>query len=257
MRIVSWNINGIRAFCRKNGDAFLRMLQPDIICLQEIKCSGPELSLSRYEGYWNCGEKKGYAGTAILTKMKPVKCTYTLPKSNLKEGRIITAEYKSFILITTYFPNSGNKLQNLKKRLAWDTAFCSHIKLLKKLNKPMIICGDFNISQTVKDIKQPKRHYNKHPGYTQKEIDSFKKIVDCNLTDVYRTLYKDGTSFSFFSYLANNYDKNVGYRCDLFLVSKEIFSKVIDTKIYNVTRGMKLSDHCLISLELVSSELKQ
>jgi len=142
--------------------------------------------------------------------------------------------------------NSGNSLDRLNERLRWDKVFCKHIK---KLTKPLIACGDFNISQTELDIKQPKRHYNKHPGHTQKEIDSFKKIK-CGLVDVYRELYPEGEKFSFFSYLAKNYDRDIGYRCDLFLVSKIIKDKIIDTKIYNQSRGMKLSDHCLILLEM-------
>ena len=248
MRIVSWNVNGIRVLEKKGGISFLRMLDPDVICLQETK-THTKIHIPGYHVYWNPATKKAYSGTALYTKKKPIKVTFGLPNHKINEGRIITAEYDKCYIITTYFPNSGWKLDNMGKRMAWDTKFCAYIS---KLSKPLIICGDFNVVQSPLDIATNITLFDNHPGYTRKEIESFQKILDTGLVDIYTS----NQCYTMYSYTNKCYQRRMGCRCDLFLVSKKIYDTVVDMKVYEVTRAMRLSDHCLIELELYG-ELKQ
>jgi exodeoxyribonuclease-3 len=260
MHIISWNINGLQALINKNGDKYIKNMNADIICLQEIKCQKSCIKLEGYYSYWNYGIKKGYSGTAIFTRIKPISIIIKfpfpklakitpilkkLPKSSIEEGRFICLEYEKFYLINTYFPNSGMELKRLQERLNWDIIFTKYIKTLEK---PLIICGDFNVSQTILDIAEPKKHYNKHPGYTQKEIDSFKILLSNKLTDVYRYLHKDNKDYTFYTFLGKSLEKNTGYRCDLFLVSDSMKEKIKECKIDKISREKKYSDHCAIEL---------
>ena len=246
MKILSWNVNGIRAMNKKKGLQYITCHDPDIVCLQETKCDEGMLSLLGYHEYWSCGKRKGYSGTVVYTKIKPISVLCKLKYNKLDEGRIIILEYEKFYLINTYFPNSGNKLERLKYRLRWDKHYR---RLIRRLKKPIIMCGDFNISQTTQDIKYPKKHL-RHPGYSIEERISFEKILDCGLIDIYRNLYPNDESYTFYSFLAQNFQRNIGYRCDLFCISESLKDDVVECGIHKDARSAKCSDHCPILLKI-------
>lgn len=247
MLILSWNINGMKSWINKGGLDTIKEINPDIICLQEIKATDVHI-IDNYHIYWNPADKKGYAGTAIYSKIEAERVEYN--SINNDEGRITTAYFDNFVVISTYFPNSGNKLERLNYRLKWDNMF---LKFISKIDKPIISCGDFNISQTELDIAQPKKHLH-HPGYTIEERNSFQDILDYSiLTDIYRYMNKQSKIYTFWSYLADNFNRNIGYRCDLFCVSFHMIPYVTDVKIYN---NVRKSDHCPVVLILDDKKLK-
>ncbi len=252
MKIISWNVNGIRA-CIKNG--FLKWLKkekPDILCIQETKADEKYFSkikkgFKEYNFYINAAKKKGYAGTAVLTKIKPLKVSYENKKLG-KEGRVITLEFSKFFLVNVYVPNSGRGLPRLSYRKKWDRAFLSYVKKLDK-KKPLVICGDFNVAHEKIDLARPEQNYNKTAGFTQDEIDGFDNLLKAGFIDTFRKLHKNKRVYTYWSYMFNARAKNIGWRLDYFLVSKKILNMVKDSFILSKVKG---SDHCPIGINLLN-----
>ncbi len=253
LHLVSWNVNGIRAIIKKDFLKDIRSLSPDILCLQETKAASEEAQttlslLSDYHVYTNSSkERKGYSGTAILSKTKPVSVHYDLgiPEHD-REGRVITAEFEKFHLITVYTPNSGEGMKRLDYRETWDIAFKDHVLELEK-SKPVIICGDLNVAHSEIDLARPKANYNKTSGYTQREIDGFSNLLDAGFIDTFRDLYPEEIKYSWWNYKFNARERNVGWRIDYFVASRTLKSGVEDSLIYNEYKG---SDHCPVGLKI-------
>lgn len=263
MKIYSWNVNGIRAVVNKNlFKPFIDKHQPDILCLQETKAERGQaiIDLEGYEEYWNSAEKKGYSGTAIFTKVKPISVingfiegiaekhgleadTYGDPA---KEGRVITAEFEKFYVVTVYTPNSKGDLSRLDLRhKQWDPAFLEHIKELEK-KKPVVFCGDLNVAHTEDDLANPKPNIGKH-GFTDEEREGFDKFITAGLIDTFRMFTKGNGHYSWWTHWANARARNVGWRIDYLMVSKELEKNVKKAEIHADIMG---SDHCPISIEL-------
>ncbi len=249
--IISWNVNGIRAIMKKDFEANVEALAPDILCLQETKAQIPDAEkalsvMSGYHVYINDSKRrKGYSGTAILSKEEPLQVIYDMGvEDHDQEGRVITAEYENFILVNVYVPNSGNELVRLDYRETWDDDFLLYLKALEE-TKPVIVCGDFNVANTEIDLARPKSNYNKTAGYTQREIDGFNDFKSNGLVDTFRTLHPEEIKYSYFSFRANARANNVGWRIDYFLVSQTLMEKVDQADIYKEYEG---SDHCPIQL---------
>ncbi|MBW2997909.1 exodeoxyribonuclease III [Candidatus Woesearchaeota archaeon] len=247
-KIISWNVNGLRACMNKGFMDFLNKEDPDIICLQETKVNdGFSILLPGYQQYYNFAGKKGYSGTAIFSKEKPIKILNDMGiDEHDQEGRIIAAEYDKFILVTVYTPNSKRGLLRLPYRKEWDEAFLKYVKNLEK-DKPVIVCGDLNVAHTAMDIKNDKSNYNKSAGYTQTEIDGLNNILDSGFVDTFRALYPEEIKYSWWSYMFNARANNTGWRIDYFLTSKDFFEHVKDAFILTDVMG---SDHCPIGIEL-------
>jgi len=252
MKILSWNVNGLRAAVKKDFAKSMRSIDPDVICLQETKAQPDEViaaleELTDYHIYPNSAEKKGYASTAILCKEEITNVTHDLGvEEHDSEGRVITAELPDFYLVTAYVPNSGRKLVRLDYRKRWDVDLQKHIKNLEA-SKPVILCGDLNVAHQAIDLANPKSNYNKTAGYTQDEIDGFDQMLKMGFVDVYRSLNPDTIKYSWWSYMFNSRAKNVGWRLDYFITSPQILPKVGDCEILNDIYG---SDHCPILLEI-------
>jgi exodeoxyribonuclease-3 len=252
MKIASWNVNGIRAIVQKGFAETLKNINADIICFQETKADPDQVkealkNISDYEIVAHSGEKKGYSGTAILFKQKPISVQYGI--GNLdhdNEGRVITAEYSNFYLISVYVPNSGSELKRLPYRQQWDKDFLVFLKNLEK-SKPVIVCGDLNVAHQPIDLKNPKPNYNKSAGYMQEEIDGMNNLITAGFIDTYRYLYPESVKYSWWSYRAGARAKNVGWRIDYFLISDVLKSKLINAEIHNDAMG---SDHCAVSVDL-------
>lgn len=252
MRILSWNVNGIRAAMKKGFLDFVRQDHPDILCVQETKAQRSDYEeklgeLSDYHLYTSSADKKGYSGTAILTKEEPINVSYAdeLPEDE-NEGRIINLEYEDFFLVNVYVPNSGRELVRLDYREQWDQDFRNYIAGLKK-QKPVIIAGDFNVAHEPIDLARPKANYNKTAGYTQREIDDLDALLQLGFKDTFRTLHPEEVKYSYWSYMFGARKKNVGWRIDYFLVSEELQDQVEDAFIMNEVMG---SDHCPVGVEL-------
>ncbi|AUC75406.1 exodeoxyribonuclease III [Olleya sp. Bg11-27] len=252
MKIVSWNVNGIRAIVKKDFFESIATLNPDILCLQETKAQDNEVakalvSLSNYKQYYNSADKKGYSGTTILSKSKPLSFTIDMGvETHDTEGRIQCAEYHGFYLVNVYVPNSGQKLERLDYREKWDAAFLIYLKKLEK-TKPVMVCGDFNVAHKAIDLKNDKSNYNKTAGYTQTEIDGMDNFINAGFVDIYRNKYPETIAYTFWSYRFKSRARNTGWRIDYFLVSKSLVSKIKTTQILSDYYG---SDHCPISLEI-------
>ena len=252
MKIVSWNVNGIRAIVKKDFFESLEKLNPDILCLQETKAQDNEvekalLPISGYKQYFNSAEKKGYSGTAILSKTKPLSVINDINISEHDtEGRIQCAEYDDFYLVNVYVPNSGQKLDRLDYREQWDADFLKYLKNLEK-SKPVIVCGDFNVAHQPIDLKNDKSNYNKTAGYTQTEIDGMDSFIKSGFVDSYRLLHPDTVAYTFWSYRFKSRERNTGWRIDYFLVSNSLIDNIKSTQILPEYFG---SDHCPISLEI-------
>ena len=235
----------------KDG-AFVKKRKPDILLLQETKAQEKDFSQIRkelpgYELYFNSADKKGYAGTAILTRIKPSKKTHGIGKREYdKEGRVITLYFPKFILVDVYVPNSGRGLPRLNYRKKWDKAFLNYLKRLKK-TKPVIAGGDFNVAHEEKDLARPKQNYNKTAGYTQIEIDGFENTLKAGFIDTFRELHKNKVQYSYWTYMFNARSKNIGWRLDYFLASKNILKKIKNSYMLSKVQG---SDHCPIGLML-------
>jgi exodeoxyribonuclease-3 len=252
MRLMSWNVNGVRAAVSKGFVPLVDSLNCDVICLQETKAQDDQVitALEELEGfhvYPNSAVKKGYSGTAILTKEKPISVTNDIGIDiHDQEGRVICAEYPGFFLVTVYTPNSGNGLKRLEYRQQWDKEFCAYLVSLEK-HKPVIVCGDLNVAHKDIDLARPKPNYNKTAGFTQKEIDGLDNLLAANFVDTFRHLHPDTIKYSWWSYRAGAREKNIGWRIDYFLSSAALSKSVSKAEIHNEVFG---SDHCPVSLEL-------
>lgn len=263
MKIYSWNVNGIRAVIKKDEfGPFVKTHSPDIVCLQETKAmqGQAEIDLPDYEEYWNSAEKAGYSGTAIFTKPKPISVLNDLADEisdehglhddsygdPLKEGRIITAEYEHFYLVTTYVPNAKRDLTRLSLRYKqWDPALLEHMRKLEK-KKPVIVCGDMNVAHTEDDLANPKTNVGEH-GFTDEEREGFQNFIDAGFVDTFR-LFTDGKGhYSWWSYMSKARERNSGWRIDYFLASSSLRDAIIGAEIHTDVFG---SDHCPVSIEL-------
>jgi len=251
MKITSWNVNGIRAIVKKGFADSIKNINPDILCLQETKAQKDEVAealqdfKNQYQIFINSAQKKGYSGTAILSKPEPVTVTYGLnmPEHD-QEGRVITAEYNDYFLVNVYTPNAGQGLKRLDYKEQWNKDFQTYVTQLDQ-QKPVIICGDLNVAHQPIDLKNPKSNYNKTAGYTEVEIQGFKALLDAGFVDTFRYLYPERIAYTYWSYRFNARARNAGWRIDYFLVSQRIIDKVEDVIIHSDIMG---SDHCPVSL---------
>lgn len=249
MKLVSWNVNGIRACLDKGFMDFFKEINADIMCLQETKLQKGqiELELPGYYQYWNYAEKKGYSGTAIFTKKEPIMVTYGIGiEEHDHEGRVITAEFEEFYVITVYTPNSQEGLKRIDYRIKWEEAFFHYVKKLEE-KKPVIFCGDLNVAAQEIDLKNPKTNHN-NPGFSEKERACFAKLVNNGFIDSFRHFYpkKEGI-YSWWSYRFQSRAKNNGWRIDYFMVSGTLKEKLLDALIHTQVMG---SDHCPVELDL-------
>ena len=249
MKLISWNVNGIRACLNKGFAGSFKQLDADIFCLQETKCQPEQVDLEfeGYTSYWNSAEKKGYSGTAIFTKQKPLNVTYGIGiEEHDKEGRVITLEFEKFYMVDIYTPNSKRELERLDYRQIWEDEIR---KYLLKLNetKPVIMCGDLNVAHEEIDLKNPKT--NRHnAGFTDEERQKMTELLDAGFIDSFRYLYPDKeNAYSWWSYMGHAREKNVGWRIDYFIVSKSIENEIKEATIYPEIMG---SDHCPVGLEI-------
>ena len=248
MKLISWNVNGIRACLNKGFLDFFNSENADIFCLQETKCQEGqvELEIDGYTSYWNSAEKKGYSGTAVFTKNKPLKVTYGIGKEEHdKEGRIITLEFEKFYLVTNYTPNAKRELERLDYRMIWEDEIRKYLLKLNK-TKPVIMCGDLNVAHEEIDLKNPKTNRG-NAGFTDEERGKMTELLNAGFVDSYRYLYPEKIEYSWWSYMGHAREKNIGWRIDYFITSKDIEKNIKEAKIYTQILG---SDHCPIGLEI-------
>ena len=249
MKCISFNVNGLRAIVGKNFEEDFKKLDADFFCLQETKMQAGQLDLQfdGYYSYFNYAERKGYSGTAIYTKYKPLNVTYGIGiKEHDTEGRVITLEYDNFFFITVYTPNSGSELKRLEYRMSWEDDFKNYLLTLNK-DKGVIVCGDLNVAHTEIDLKNPKTNV-KNAGFTPEEREKFTKLLDAGFIDTFRYFNPDLTgAYSWWSYRSNARKNNSGWRIDYFLVSKDLKKYLVSAKIHNDIFG---SDHCPVELVL-------
>lgn len=251
-KLVSFNVNGIRAIMKKDFEADMKALNPDVLCLQETKAQDDQVqeALASFKDYHivsNSAVKKGYSGTAIMSKEKPLDVIYDIGvEEHDQEGRVITAEFKDYYLTVVYVPNSGSDLKRLDYRTTWDASFLKFLKDLEA-KKPVIVCGDFNVAHRGIDLARPKANYDKSAGYTQKEIDGMNAFTSNGLVDTFRYFHPEEVKYSWWSYRGGARARNVGWRIDYFLVSESIIDKVKSAEILNDIMG---SDHCPVMIEL-------
>ena len=249
MKLVSWNVNGLRAAMKKGFFDFFEKVDSDIFCIQETKMQEEqsEFEFPGYYEYWNCAEKKGYSGTLVLTKQKPIKVTYGIGiEEHDREGRVITLEFEKFFLVNCYTPNSKRELERLDYRQVWEDDFRNYLIELKK-NKTVILCEDLNVAHQEIDLKNPKTN-RRNAGFTDEERNKMTELLNSNFIDTFRYLYPNQTdSYTWWSYMGKAREKNVGWRIDYFITSKSLGKRIIDSKIYSMVMG---SDHCPIELEI-------
>lgn len=249
MRLVSWNVNGIRAALKKGFMDFFNDIDADIFCLQEIKLSEGQLDLELdgYYQYWNYAEKKGYSGTAVFTKEEPLHVSYGIDiDEHDHEGRVITCEYEVFFLVTCYTPNSQRGLNRLDYRMTWEDDFRDYLNMLKNV-KPVVLCGDLNVAHKEIDLKNPSSN-KKNAGFTEEERTQFQNLLDAGYTDTFRHLYPDAEDrYSWWSYITKARDRNAGWRIDYFVISDDLNDAVVEADIRDDIFG---SDHCPVYLEL-------
>lgn len=248
MKLISWNVNGIRACINKGFTEFFKESNADIFCLQETKCQPEQINLEfeGYTSYWNSAEKKGYSGTAIFTKKRPINVSYGIGiEEHDKEGRIITLEFENFYLVTNYTPNAKRELERLDYRMIWEDEIR---KYLLELNtkKSVIMCGDLNVAHGEIDLKNPKTNKG-NAGFTDEERGKMTELLNAGFIDSYRYLYPEKIEYSWWSYMGHAREKNVGWRIDYFIVSNDFKEKIKDAIIYTDILG---SDHCPIGLEI-------
>lgn len=248
-KMISWNVNGLRAAVTKGFLDIFKEMDADIFCLQETKLQEGqiELDLPGYYDYWNYAIKKGYSGVALFTKEKPINVSYGLGiEEHDKEGRVITAEFENYYVLTCYTPNSQNELARLDYRMTWEDAFLDYIKTLST-KKPLIYCGDLNVAFAEIDLKNPKTN-RRNAGFTDEEREKMGIVLNSGFVDTFRYLYPDlKDKYSWWSYRASARAKNVGWRIDYFIVSDSIKDKILDAKIHDDILG---SDHCPVELDL-------
>lgn len=249
MKLISWNVNGLRAVMKKGFMDFFRSVDADIYCLQEIKLQEGqiEMELPGYHQYWNYAEKKGYSGTAIFTRHEPLSVQYGINHENhANEGRAVTLEFESFYLVNVYTPNSQHGLLRLPYRLEWEEAVLEYVKELDT-HKPVILCGDLNVAHQEIDLKNPKANM-KNSGFTPEERGKMTDFLASGFTDSFRYFYPDlDGAYTWWSYRSNCRPRNIGWRIDYFLVSNRLVPNMNGAKIHSETEG---SDHCPIELEL-------
>ena len=249
MKLISWNVNGIRACLNKGFKEFFEDVDADIFCIQETKCQRDQIDLEfeGYTSYWNSAEKKGYSGTAIFTKIKPINVTYGIGiEQHDKEGRVITLEFENFYMVNVYTPNSKRELERLDYRQIWEDEFRKYLIKLSQ-SKSVIICGDLNVAHKEIDLKNPKTN-RKNAGFTDEERNKMTELLDAGFIDSFRLLYPDKENiYSWWSYMGHAREKNVGWRIDYFLVSNEMKTQIKEAMIFNEIMG---SDHCPVGLEI-------
>ena len=249
MKLISWNVNGLRACVTKGFEEFFREADADVFCLQETKLQPGQiqLDLPGYYQYWNSAEKKGYSGTAVFTKREPLSVSYGIGvEEHDHEGRVITLEFPEFYLVTVYTPNSQDGLARLDYRMRWEDDFFSYLKGLEK-TKPVIFCGDLNVAHKEIDLKNPKTN-RKNAGFTDEERQKFTELLDAGFIDTYRYFYPDREGvYSWWSYRFKAREKNAGWRIDYFCVSRALEGRLKDAKILTDVMG---SDHCPVELDI-------
>ena len=248
MKFISWNVNGLRACVGKEFEQQFKDLDADFFCLQETKMQAGQLDLSfpGYESYWNYADKKGYSGTAIYTKHKPLSVTYGIDiDEHDHEGRVITLEMDDFYLITVYTPNSQDGLRRLDYRMKWEEDFQAYLHRLDAI-KPVIVCGDMNVAHQEIDLKNPKTNH-KNAGFTDEEREKMTQLLSNGFIDTFRTLYPEKVTYSWWSYRFRAREKNTGWRIDYFLISERLKDRLEDAKIHTEIMG---SDHCPIEITL-------
>ena len=248
MKFISWNVNGLRACVGKEFEQQFKDLDADFFCLQETKMQAGQLDLSflGYESYWNYADKKGYSGTAIYTKHKPLSVTYGIDiDEHDHEGRVITLEMDDFYLVTVYTPNSQDGLRRLDYRMKWEDDFQAYLHRLDE-KKPVIVCGDMNVAHQEIDLKNPKTN-RKNAGFTDEEREKMTQLLSNGFIDTFRTLYPDQVTYSWWSYRFRAREKNTGWRIDYFLISERLKDRLEDAKIHTEIMG---SDHCPVEIIL-------
>ncbi len=254
MKIISWNVNGIRAITKKNFFDELVQLDPDILCMQETKAQDHQVAETLqtldwdYNIYSSSALRPGYSGTATITKIKPLNITMGINnEEHDKEGRVLCMEFESWFLVNVYVPNSGAELLRLGYRQEWDRAFFNYLKDLENI-KPVIVCGDLNVAHKAIDLARPRENYNKAAGYMQEEIDGMDRLTNGGLADTFRSLHPNETNrYSWWSFRAGARSKNIGWRIDYFLVSESLLPSVKDAFILEEITG---SDHCPVGIVL-------
>ncbi|MFZ9503995.1 MAG: exodeoxyribonuclease III [Cyclobacteriaceae bacterium] len=253
-RVVTWNVNGIRSIAKKDFFTDLKLMNPDVLCLQETKAAAEEVvevldSKHGYHVFANSSKaRKGYSGTAILTREQPVDVLFDMGVGKHdQEGRVIAAEYSNFFVVSVYVPNSGEGLARLDYRTEWDKDFNQYLKWLDR-RKPVLVCGDFNVAHQAIDIARPKENYNKSAGYTQKEIDGFTELLGSGFEDTFRQHHPDEVKYTYWNYWMNAREKNIGWRIDYVLVSSRFSKSVREAFIMNELKG---SDHCPAGIDVV------
>lgn len=249
MRIISWNVAGFRACLKKGFEEFFHEVNADIVCLQEVKAEKEQYHFhpEGYYEYLNTADKKGYSGVLVFSKKKPITVEYGIGiDEHDHEGRVLTLEFKDFYLVNQYVPNVKRDLSRLEYRMRWEEDIKDYIKKLE-LKKPVVICGDFNVAHKEIDIKNAKANIG-NAGFTYEEREKFGNLLDSGMIDIFRYLNPNKKdSYTWWSYIGNCRQRNIGWRIDYFLVSEKIIDKIIDTIIYNETLG---SDHCPIGIEI-------
>ena len=249
MKLISWNVNGIRACVTKGFEDFFKEVDADIFCIQESKLQAGqiELSFEGYSQYWNYAVKKGYSGTAVFTKQEPLSVTYGMQiEEHDQEGRVITLEFPTFYLVTVYTPNSKDGLLRLDYRMVWEDEFAKFLKKLEE-SKPVIVCGDLNVAHKEIDLKNPKTN-RKNPGFTDEERAKFSTLMELGFVDTFRYFYPElENAYTWWSYRARARENNTGWRIDYFLTSQSLADKLRGAKIHADILG---SDHCPVELEI-------
>lgn len=249
MKLISWNVNGLRAVLKKGFLDFFNTIDADIFCVQETKMQEGQIenfALEGYTQYWNSAKKKGYSGTAIFTKVKPIQATYGIGiEEHDQEGRVITLEYEKFYMVNVYTPNSKRELERLAYRMTWEDEMRKYLLRLNKV-KPVILCGDLNVAHQEIDLKNPKTN-KRNAGFTDEERGKMTELLQTSFIDTFRYIYPDRIAYSWWSYMGRAREKDVGWRIDYFIVSEEIKEQVKDAYIYKEIMG---SDHCPVGLDV-------
>ena len=249
MKLISWNVNGLRAICKKGFENFFNEIEADIFCIQETKMQEGQLDINfkGYKNYFNYAERKGYSGTAIFTKIEPENVFYGIGKEEYdNEGRVITLEFNKFYLVNCYTPNSGRELARLGYRMKWEENFLEYLKKLDK-KKPIILCGDLNVAHKEIDLKNPKSN-KKNAGFTDEEREKIDILLNSSFTDTYRFLYPEKeNAYTWWSYMAKAREKNIGWRIDYFIISDRINNNLNEAYIYSEVMG---SDHCPVGINI-------
>ena len=248
MKLISWNVNGLRACVGKDFETSFESLNADFFCLQETKMQAGQLDLAfnGYQSYWNYADKKGYSGTAIFTRQTPLNVTYGMGiDEHDHEGRVITLETENFFLVTVYTPNSQDELRRLEYRMKWEDDFKAYLLALDA-RKPVIVCGDMNVAHEESDIKNPKTN-RRNAGFTDEEREKMTELLASGFIDTFRTLYPEQVTYSWWSYRFRARERNTGWRIDYFLISERLKERITDAKIHTDIYG---SDHCPIELDL-------